>query len=145
MGKCHVQLPKSILSSCQCDNWWVIFSVSISLLFNTVYTWKAWKILNQVLDVLGFRNLLCSKDVSIYWLKTDRIKEGLDNYVAIKLMSPYFKMGIIVTTDNFLWVLLLPRSSINTISLWHALFSIAEKWLQKNLDWIEKMNYTYHT
>ena len=34
--------------------------------------------------------------------ETDRVKESLGNYVAIKLMSPYFNMGITVTTDNFL-------------------------------------------
>ena len=34
-----------------------------------------------------------------YTGKTDRIKEGLSNYVAVKLITPYFNMRINVTTQ----------------------------------------------
>ena len=50
-----------------------------------------------------------------YTGKTDFIEEGFREYVFIKLVTPYFNIGLNTITDKFFQVLLLPRSSINTI------------------------------
>ena len=47
--------------------------------------------------------------------KTDRIEQGLDSQVLMKLISPHFNTQLNVTTDIlFLQTFLLPRSSKNT-------------------------------